>query len=162
MKKIVILLLLILPILTALQAQNCDPDTEGPTMVCINGLAVTLNPLIPQEDVDQDGILDSLSLSIWAQDLIILGADATRDNCTAEIDFRIELIAGSSGEEAPPSQAILLTEENEAITLVRIWGGDQAGNWQFCESYILIQTVPIVRLIQSATGKMQAIIGCKS
>ena len=122
-----------------LQGQECDPDTEGPTVICINGLVVSLETLEPPQDVNLDGTLDSSSAEIWALDFIVLGPDATRDNCSENLDFRIEIMENTLEGEVPEDDSIIFTNQDEGIHLVRVWGGDEAQNWRICETYVIVQ-----------------------
>lgn len=134
MKRTLLLLLLLLPVVSQMKAQNCNPDTRAPSLLCITGLAVTLEPQIPPSDLDNDGIDDSLAVTIWAQDFI----SAITDNCTNQPSLRLELMDDSDGISVPQDAALLMTQEDIGLTLIRVWAGDEANNWDFCETYILV------------------------
>ncbi len=134
MNKTLLLFLLFLPLGNLMKAQNCNPDTRPPLPICINGLAVTLAVQNPPSDLNQDGIPDSLATTVWAQDFIA----ALTDNCTDEPFLRMELLDDGDGTTVPQESAIVLTQDNLGISLLRIWAGDETGNWDFCETYVLI------------------------
>ncbi len=134
MNKTLLLFLLFLPLGNLMKAQTCDPDVSPPLPICINGLAVTLEPQVPPTDLDQDGIIDSLAETVWAQDFIA----SVTDNCTNEPILRMEFLDDGDGVVVPQAAALLFTQENIGISLLRIWAGDNAGNWDFCETYVLV------------------------
>lgn len=134
MNKTLLLFLLFAPLVNLLKAQNCNPDTNPPAIICINGLAVTLAAQIPPTDLNQDGVADSLATTVWAQDFIA----ALTDNCTGEPFLRMELLDEGDGSTVPQEAALVLTQDNIGISLLRIWAGDETGNWDFCETYVLI------------------------
>lgn len=134
MNKTLLLILLLLPLGNLLKAQNCNPDTRAPSIICINGLAVTLATQNPPSDLNQDGLPDSLASTVWAQDFIA----ALTDNCTSEPFLRMEFLDDGDGSAVPQEAALVLTQDNLGISLLRIWAGDETGNWDFCETYVLI------------------------
>ncbi|MBX2877228.1 MAG: T9SS type A sorting domain-containing protein [Saprospiraceae bacterium] len=134
MNKTLLLFVLFLSLGNLMKAQNCNPDTSPPSLLCINGLAVTLEPQDPPTDLNQDGILDTLAETVWAQDFI----EALTDNCTNEPFLRMEFLDDGDGVTVPQDAALLFTQENIGISLLRIWAGDNTGNWDFCETYVLV------------------------
>ena len=103
---------------SSLNAQ-CDPDVTPPTPICINGLAATLGP---------DG-----QVQIWALDF-----DAgSFDNCDSELEYRIELGEGSFEDGPPEDNFLIMTIPGTYIAT--IWTGDEAGNWDYCVTTLIIQ-----------------------
>ena len=107
-------------------------DCKAPAPICINGLAIELMPVIPAADADGDGTLDSGAMAIWASDFIA----SPMTDCTGEVTYSINRV----GEENDPEQTgITLTCSDPASTLVEVWAYDEAGNGDFCETYVLVQ-----------------------
>lgn len=99
-------------------------DCKKPTPICFNGLAAELMPTTSMVEVDA----------------VLLNA-GSYDNCTAQEDlvFRIERTADSDGETPPLSTSLVFDCDDLGMVEVNMWVGDQWGNWDFCETYIIIQ-----------------------
>ncbi|MEL7020825.1 MAG: HYR domain-containing protein, partial [Bacteroidota bacterium] len=97
-------------------------DTKPPTSYCNNGIVATLMPT---------GMVD-----VWAVDLNA----GSFDNCTEQDDlqFRISASGGAPGD-VPNTTALTFTCENLGTNAVRVWVGDQKGNWSFCETFVQVQ-----------------------
>ncbi|MBX2877229.1 MAG: T9SS type A sorting domain-containing protein [Saprospiraceae bacterium] len=116
-------------------AQDCTMDTEAPTIVCFFGVGSYLQPVTPSADIDGDGILDDFASTIKASDCILEGLGATEDNCSSVLDYRIELMTEEEVGEVPTSSSIVFTESTDATINIRVWAGDEAGNWTYCETW---------------------------
>ncbi len=97
---------------------GCPTDEEPPVPICINGQVISLT---------QNG-----SATVWAQDFI---ADLT-DNCTESPSVSINLTDQGNGF---PSGQESLTFYQTGTYSVQIWALDQHGNFDFCETYIIVQ-----------------------
>jgi hypothetical protein len=120
-------------------------DVKAPAPVCINGLAVELMPTDPSNpDADGDGDADNAAMAIWANDFIASpiydcngqGPDVDANGNELITAYSINLV----GEEANrDSTGIVLTCDNDETTIVEIHAWDEAGNHDYCETYILVQ-----------------------
>jgi outer membrane protein OmpA-like peptidoglycan-associated protein len=106
-------------------------DCKASTPICINGLSVSLLPVSPPSDVDGDGDLDYAAMTIWATDFIA----AAINDCSGPIQYSINL-AGQTPDIADTGE--VLTCDNDATTVVEVHGWDQAGNSDYCETYVLV------------------------
>ena len=95
---------------------ECDNDTEAPQFGCINGLVANLSP--PDNNIQ-----------IWATDFIAFAFD----NCSNDLEFRIEPSTGAT----PPSTESLWFD-TPGTYQVTVWAGDEADNWDYCETFIEI------------------------
>ncbi|MEL7426570.1 MAG: hypothetical protein AAFN81_26495, partial [Bacteroidota bacterium] len=102
----------------ALAAQDCSQDTIPPIPLPINGLVTTL----------ELGTTQTIAAAAFE--------GGSYDNCTENLTFRIQVISNTQG--TPVQDSVVVTEELDATTIVRFWVGDEAGNWAFCDTYILI------------------------
>ncbi|PHN01110.1 T9SS type A sorting domain-containing protein [Flavilitoribacter nigricans] len=108
-------------------------DCKAPGPICLNGLAVDLMPVIPEEDIDGDGVADNGAVTIWASDFI---ASPVSD-CSGPVSYSINR---SLTESPDPSQTSLTLVCGDAPTqLIQIWAYDAAGNADLCETYLMVQ-----------------------
>lgn len=107
-------------------------DCKAPAPICINGLAVELMPVIPEIDVDGDGSEDMGAMTIWASDFIASPAE----DCTGSVTYSINRVGMHNGQD---QTGLTLTCTDNPTTLVEIWAYDEAGNADYCETYVLIQ-----------------------
>ena len=107
-------------------------DCKAPSPICINGLAIELMPVIPSADVDGDGDADTGAMEIWASDFI--ASDVT--DCTGTVTYSINRVGDAND---PDDTNLILTCDDDASLLVEIWAYDEAGNADFCETYVLVQ-----------------------
>ncbi len=120
-------------------------DVKAPAPVCINGLAIELMPTDPSNpDADGDGDDDDAAMAIWANDFIASpiydcngqGPDVDAHGNELVTAYSINLI----GEEADrDATGIVLTCDDDETTIVEIHAWDEAGNHDYCETYILVQ-----------------------
>ena len=99
-------------------------DCKAPTPICINGLAVELMPI----DGEEGGMMD-----IWASDFQVSGLD----DCSGIEGLYITRDA--DGDDAEKSAELVLTCDDPDTLAVRIWAVDNAGNADYCLTYVLVQ-----------------------
>ncbi len=115
MKKIATLILLAFFTFTQLAAQ-CNPDTESPVVVAVQGLTVTWLP--------------NCFITLWATDFL----DTLSDNCTpgGQIEFAIRKAGTGAGFPTNPDGSPQLFVQFFACELganiVELWVRDLAGN----------------------------------
>lgn len=139
MKKILLLPLCIFLSGIQAKAQDCVLDTKAPTIACFFGIGSDLRPVVPSTDVDGDGVLDDFLTTIEASDCLLEGLGATEDNCSSVLDYRIELMTEEEAGEIPTTTSIAFTEPTSVATNIRVWAGDEAGNWNYCETWVYIR-----------------------
>jgi subtilisin-like proprotein convertase family protein len=107
-------------------------DAKKPTPICITGLSVDLMPMTGE-------------VSVAA---IAFESGDSYDNCTAHenLQFRIERfvdIQAGQTEPGPNSGTSLIFDcidyEGGIPVFVGLWVGDEAGNWDLCITYIIVQ-----------------------
>ncbi len=94
-------------------------DGKKPTPICVNGLAVEL-----MADPAGNGGMIQLTPQLFNQ--------SSYDNCTAQQDLVLSIT---------PS---LFTCDDVGTNVVTMWVTDQAGNADYCETYVIIQDNMIV------------------
>ena len=98
-------------------------DGKKPTPFCLNGLSVTIMP-------------STLSVTIWAKDFV----SKVVDDCTPESKIKYAIRKSPSGNQGPPTdQSITFTCDDLGTQAVDVWVGDEAGNWDFCQTFIEVQ-----------------------
>jgi hypothetical protein len=99
-------------------------DCKKPTPICFNGLAVDLMPTSGMADV-----------------AAVLWNAGSYDNCTQQpnLRYRIERMMTSDGVTVPNETVLTVDCDDLGSLQVRMWVGDEFGNWDFCETYILVQ-----------------------
>ncbi|MEL6837611.1 MAG: hypothetical protein AAFP77_31670, partial [Bacteroidota bacterium] len=115
-------------------------DCKGPAPVCINGLTVTLMP------TEEGGC----AMAIWASDF----EGSPISDCTGQgpelfgglpvvnkyaIYRAIDVDADPDFVPSPDDTGLVLTEDDEETTVVYVYAFDEDGNYDFCETYILVQ-----------------------
>ena len=105
-------------------------DCKGPAPICINGLSATLTP-------NDDGDCEA---TIWVSDF--LGSEI--DDCSEPIGYAIYRAttvqtAGPDFVPNPADTSIVLTLADEETTVLYIYAIDSEGNFDFCETYIIVQ-----------------------
>jgi hypothetical protein len=106
-------------------------DCKKPTIVCKAGLSANLMNVNPP------------MVSVWASDFVLYA----EDNCGPVSDIRIKRGTAfppssnsSSTPPAPSSTSLNFTcADISAPVPVEIWGRDDAGNWDYCVTFISIQ-----------------------
>jgi hypothetical protein len=121
-------------------------DCKAPAPICINGLAIELMPVEPDTDADGDGDIDTGAAAVWATDFI---ASPITD-CSEPIKYSIN----RAGETPNIDQdGLIVTCDDPATLIVEIYAWDSAfnpyavqpdgtvggPNYDFCETYILVQ-----------------------
>jgi hypothetical protein len=98
-------------------------DGKKPTPNCLNGLSVTIMP-------------STLSVTIWAKDFV----SKVLDDCTLESKIQYRIRKSPSGNQGPPTdQSITFTCDDLGTQAVDVWVGDEAGNWDYCQTFIEVQ-----------------------
>lgn len=119
-------------------------DTKAPAPVCINGLAIELMPTEPGTDADGDGDEDLAAMEIWANDFIASpiydcngqGPEVDANGNELVTAYSINLVGEDADRDAT---GLVLTCDNDETTIVEIHAWDEAGNHDYCETYILVQ-----------------------
>lgn len=97
-------------------------DAKNPTVVCLNGLSANLmNP--------------SGMLTVWATDFLQYAAD----NCTPSNKLKIGIRKIGSGTGFPTTTSVDLNCDDLGTTGLELWAQDEAGNADFCPTYIIVQ-----------------------
>ena len=113
-------------------------DCRAPSPICINGLALSLQPLPPFTDADGDGDDDPGAMTVFATDLI---ASPTTD-CTPPVRYSINRVGEPASVESP---SLVVTCDDPETLLVEVHAWDEtpasAGGplHDYCETYILVQ-----------------------
>lgn len=107
-------------------------DAKAPSPICINGLAVNLQPLPPDTDADGDGDFDKGAMTIYASDFIA----SPISDCSEPINYSINKV-----DEAPDIEMtnLVLTCDDDPTVFVEIHAWDTVGNSDYCVTYVLIQ-----------------------
>jgi subtilisin-like proprotein convertase family protein len=105
-------------------------DCLATAPICINGLTVTL---MPTEEGD-------CAAAIWAVDYL----GSPTDDCSGPLDYAIyrpeEVEAAGEGFVPDPDRdGLILTTADPATTVLYIYAIDAAGNFDYCETYVLVQ-----------------------
>ncbi|MGB3548312.1 MAG: PPC domain-containing protein, partial [Saprospiraceae bacterium] len=103
-------------------------DCKAPTPICINGLTATLMP---------DGNGGGMA-AIWASDFV---ASPSTD-CTPDVFFTLYRSADASVNNFAPMMGdtgLILTCPDLGLLPVRVYTQDGAGNFDFCETTLLVQ-----------------------
>jgi subtilisin-like proprotein convertase family protein len=105
-------------------------DCVATAPICINGLTVTLMPT-PEGDC---------AAAIWVTDYL---ASPVVD-CSGPLQYAIYRATevAAAGEDFAPDpvrNGLVLTTADEATTVLYIYAIDTAGNFEYCETYVLVQ-----------------------
>jgi len=118
-------------------------DCKGPAPICINGLTVTL---MPQPE-------GGCAMAIWASDFQASPIyDCTgqgpavhptngQPRVTKFAVYRASDVeaAGASFVPNPGQTGLVLTDQDEEFTVVYVYAFDEEGNYDYCETYVLVQ-----------------------
>jgi hypothetical protein len=116
-------------------------DCKGPAPICINGLTVTL---MPQPT-------GGCAMTIWAVDFEgspifdCTGQGPQTNNGLLRVTkfaiYRASDVeaAGAAFVPSPTNTGLTLTEDDDQSTVVYIYGFDEEGNYDYCETYVLVQ-----------------------
>ncbi len=100
-------------------------DCKKPTPICINGLTIDLMPatgMVPINATAFDG--------------------GSYDNCGAIAERKLTHNTVTPGTLAPPASAsdtLIFTCDNLGTNILALWVRDSNGNWDYCETYIIVQ-----------------------
>ncbi|MEM6398295.1 MAG: T9SS type A sorting domain-containing protein [Bacteroidota bacterium] len=107
-------------------------DEKAPTPVCINGLTVTLMP-----DGEGGG-----TAAVWANEYVV----SDSGDCTDPVKFTIhhpdEFDALDDGSQIPNTEVdtgIVLDCDDRGMLLVRIYAVDGAGQFDYCQTTLMVQ-----------------------
>lgn len=115
-------------------------DCKAPAPICINGLTVTLMPQIG----------GGCAMSIWAVDFEgspiydCTGQGPETENGLLQVNsyaiYRASDVENNPDfAPNPADDGLVLTQEDEASTVVYIYAFDEEGNYDYCETYVLVQ-----------------------
>jgi len=116
-------------------------DCKGPAPICINGLTVTL---MPQED-------GGCAMAIWASDfegspIFDCTGQGPATNPAGQLQVHSYAIYRAADVEADPNfvpspddTGLVLTQDDEETVVVYVYAFDEDGNYDYCETYILVQ-----------------------
>ncbi|WP_367390569.1 choice-of-anchor I family protein [Lewinella sp. LCG006] len=136
-------------------------DCKGPAPVCINGLTVTL---MPQEE-------GGCAMAIWASDF----EGSPISDCTGQgpelfgglprvtkyaIYRAADVEADPNFVPSPDDTGLVLTQDDEATTVVYVYAFDEDGNYDYCETYVLVQQH--VDCGVGGTGTIQGVIATEN
>ncbi|MBL7776013.1 MAG: hypothetical protein JNK89_08425, partial [Saprospiraceae bacterium] len=102
-------------------------DCRAPELICLNGLSVDM-------PVDQ-------SITLYASDFL----QYTSDNCTPNSQLLIGMRKSGQGSGFPylpdnsPQQSVTFTCAELGAQLVELWVMDHSGNYNTCETYVIVQ-----------------------
>ncbi|NBC07544.1 MAG: HYR domain-containing protein [Bacteroidetes bacterium] len=98
-------------------------DASPPSPVCLNGVSLSL-------------MVNGMA-ELWASDLEV----SSYDFCTPyeDLEFRIGFAPDSAQTEPPLDSVLNFTCENLGTNVVALWVGDNAGNWDYCLTYAIVQ-----------------------
>ncbi|MBP7272816.1 MAG: T9SS type A sorting domain-containing protein [Saprospiraceae bacterium] len=103
-------------------------DLKKPTPVCINGLATSLMNV-------NGGMVE-----VWASDF---ESGSSYDNCSdhEDLTYFINRIpqGGAPSQTVPTTTSVSFTCDDLGTQFIQLWVCDEAGNCDFCQTYILIQ-----------------------
>ena len=110
---------------TSTDFEFCIEDCKNPTPVCLNGISVEVMN-------DGDGCVP-----IWATDLL----EYAFDNCDGDSTVEASVLIRREGETGPPQTQIEVCCDDVpgGIVNVEIWVTDEAGNSDYCTTYIIPQ-----------------------
>ena len=132
-------------------------DCKGPAPICINGLTVTLMP--------QEG--GGCAMAIWASDF----EASPISDCTGQGPGLVQglprvtkfaVYRASTVESnpnfvpSPNDTGLVLTDEDEETTIVYVYAFDEEGNYDYCETYVLVQQHTACN--PAGTGTIQGVI----
>lgn len=101
-------------------------DQKAPSPICIVGVSVNL------AEMGNGELLAMLDADIFN--------GSSRDNCTAPEDLQVTIRRESEEAEGPPSEdSIVFTCTDIGNQLIEMWVTDEAGNSDFCLTYVAVQ-----------------------
>lgn len=121
-------------------------DCRAPEPVCINGLAVELQPVSPPADVDGDGDLDSGATTIFAADFV---ASPVTD-CSPPVIYSINR-TGQTPKMTQTSLVVTCDDPGTITVEIHAWDSENnpsarqpdnstgGPNNDFCGSFVLVQ-----------------------
>ncbi|MFZ4560550.1 MAG: hypothetical protein ACOYOD_10175 [Saprospiraceae bacterium] len=124
-------------------------DRRGPEFKCVNSLVLNLIPLAPGIDADGDGDADAGAVTLWADNLIAGPAS----DCSFQVRYsihRAEWVEAGVEKPNPDQGSLVLTCDDRPTVLIYIYAWDNAGNANYCETYILLN---------DPTGKLCPVLG---
>ncbi len=102
-------------------------DCRSPELVCLNGLSV---------DIAMDK-----KITIYANDLLVY----LDDNCTPANQVKLAISKSGTTTNFPlnpdgtPRQSVTFTCDELGPQFVQLWAMDAAGNFNMCETYVIVQ-----------------------
>ncbi len=122
-------------------------DCKAPSVICINGLSVSLMPVIPNKDVDYDGDVDKGMMTLWVSDFIV---SQSSSDCSGSIKYSINRVGETPNMNR---RELILTCDDPDRVYVEIYAWDNAynplavqpdgtiggPNYDHCETYVNIR-----------------------
>ncbi|MEM1215784.1 MAG: hypothetical protein AAGJ82_08880, partial [Bacteroidota bacterium] len=117
-------------------------DCKAPAPICNNGLTVTL---LPQPDGTHEAVLHARRLASGSSPIsdctgqgpdIFLGQPIVTQYA---IYYASEVVSDPDFIPSPNDTTLVINETSDATTVVYLYAFDEAGNYDFCETYLLIQ-----------------------
>jgi hypothetical protein len=121
-------------------------DCKAPAPTCINGLATVLMPVVPNTDVNGDGIPDFGATTVFALDLVA----SQLNDCVGPVRYSLN----RAGEQPDRNQDhLVFTCDDLGLVVVELYAWDAAGNpyavqpdgslggpnYSNCETFVLVQ-----------------------
>ncbi len=103
-------------------------DCKKPTIVCLNGLSANI---MPTQQID-----------LWATDFL----QYAEDNYSASSNIKIAIVKSSQStgsfpvdSAGLPVKKVIFTCAELGLQPVELWAMDEAGNVDYCETYVIVQ-----------------------
>ncbi len=106
-------------------------DVKKPVVNCFAGVAVDLVEI----DSDGNGTPDSQIAQVWDTELL----QSISDNCTLSDQLRLRVRRAGTGTGVPTSHVVIFDCNDIGPQPVEVWVGDNADNWDYCETFVAVQ-----------------------
>jgi len=105
------------------QPASCNPDVLFPEIHTINGLSGALR-------ASPDGpALLSVPVSALVRNVY--------DNCGGPYEYRLR--KSGTGTGVPADSIVVFNCDEQGAQILEVWAGDPAGNWNYSETYVIVQ-----------------------
>ena len=106
-------------------------DKKKPSVICHQGLAANLIAM----DTDGDGAPDANMVTVWDTEVL----QSWDDNCTANDQLKLRITKNIGTGFSPDTKSVTFDCTEQGMQAVELWVGDNAGNWDYCQTFIDIQ-----------------------